>query len=64
MDIVYYRKVAEIMLRDAATYDERVAAARVLTMKNPRRRDKRQAKAWMYHWIDTKLEGRPAATGK
>jgi hypothetical protein len=62
MDIMYYRKIAEIMLRDGADYETRSVAARVLTMKTPRRRDKRRAKAWMYDWID-KLEKRPAANG-
>lgn len=51
MDIIYYRKAAEIMLRDGADHD-RAVAARVLIERNPRASDKRSVKSWMYQWIE------------
>lgn len=57
MDIVYYRKCAEIMLRDGSTYEDRKIAARLLETRNPKRRDKKLVKAWMYRWIDRMTGG-------
>ena len=54
MDIVYYRKIAEIALSDGEDYDTRALGGRVLSARNPKRGDKRRLKAWMHGWIDRK----------
>ena len=52
MDIVYYRKCAEIMLRDGEDTETRAVAARLLERRNPKKRDKKLVKTWMYGWLD------------
>lgn len=56
MDIIYYRKIAQIMMRELhnGNIESPVlsdAAFAVATTKNPKKRHKKIVKAWMYVWI-------------
>lgn len=67
MDIVYYRKCAEIALRDADAVTEaeiRVIAKRVWTERNPHKRDKHAVRAWMYQWLTKKTANTTSSEGR
>jgi len=67
MDIVYYRKIAQLMLREChagrGTGELQAVATHVASERNPKKRYKRIVRSWMYDWLDQQ-EARSAATDK
>jgi hypothetical protein len=57
MEILYYRKIAELLLRDEQNEALREAAERVKALPHTGKAkiakgDRRALKAWMYAWCD------------
>lgn len=53
MDTVYYRKIAEIVLRDVAAGDAVYdAAARAIDARNIKKSDRRKLREWMLAWCE------------
>jgi len=51
INIVYYRKMAEIAHRDG-NWSTRTLAKRVLAARNPRKSDLKKLVAWFRFWLD------------
>jgi hypothetical protein len=60
MDPMYYRKIAELVLREGIGHDVHVVAMRALSRKRIKKPDQRILRTWMLDWCDRK-EGRAKA---
>jgi hypothetical protein len=60
MDPLYYRKIAELVLREGIGHDVYVVAMRALSRKRIKKPDQRILRTWMLDWCDRK-EGRAKA---
>ena len=60
MDPLYYRKIAELVLREGIGHDVYVVAMRALSRKRIKKTDQRILRTWMLDWCDRK-EGRARA---
>jgi hypothetical protein len=60
MDTLYYRKIAELVLREGIGHDIYVVAMRALSRKQIKKSDQRILRTWMIDWCDRK-EGRVKA---
>lgn len=60
MDTLYYRKIAELVLREGIGPDVYVVAMRASSRKQIKKSDQRILRTWMIDWCDRK-EGRVKA---